>query len=76
MKSSTKNDLKAAGQLTFILAVIVIPLLGVCMLSSQIACKETAKLMAVQHKHTFMTGCLIEFKPGHWVPLRQYRIAE
>lgn len=39
----------------------------------QRACEQTAAKMGMKHDWIWGQGCMIEPKPGQWVPLKNYR---
>ena len=42
--------------------------------TSGYGCESQAKKMGVNHDWGFFQGCMIEPKPGQWVPLKNYRV--
>jgi len=38
------------------------------------ACEKTGAIMKMPARFEFGPGCMIEHKPGQWVPLKNYRV--
>jgi hypothetical protein len=59
-------------------ALVVLFLISFCawvlFLQPQWACQSQAKLMKMPSSWGFVQGCMIEVKPGQWVPLKNYRV--
>lgn len=43
---------------------------------NRIGCRDTANGMGINHKYLWTTGCLVEPKPGQWIPLDSYKFIE
>lgn len=39
-----------------------------------LSCASQAKAMGMKHDWGLFQGCMIEHKPGQWVPLKNYRV--
>lgn len=63
-----------ADLLGFILVGIVLfGLFGGCAVGADsLQCSSTANAMRVNHTWGLFSGCIIEAKPGRWIPLDQY----
>lgn len=62
---------------TLIEACIVAAIIGIIaaiFVGPPYACKTQANLMGMRHNWSFFQGCMIEPKPGQWVPLNNYRV--
>ena len=66
MKTSTRL-LDAAIVLT------VIAIVASIFIVPPFRCGQTAKLMGMPGNFVWGVGCMIEVKPGQWVPLSAYR---
>lgn len=63
--------------------IIVSLFLAIFMLLIQIAlviadakCEARAIRMKMNHVFSFTEGCMIEHKPGKWIPIANYRVEE
>ena len=54
------------------IGLIVIALFAVSM-GLKYTCYEQTKRMGYNHDWGFFSGCMIEKKPGQWIPLDVYR---
>lgn len=64
-------------RLTEAVAVISVFIFGVVTVSfikSSDTCERQAKRMNMRYYWNHMEGCMIEVKPGQWVPLKNYRV--
>lgn len=62
---------------TLIEVLIVIAIIGIlaaALIGSSYTCERQAKLMNMRHDWSIFQGCMIEPKPGQWVPLKNYRV--
>jgi hypothetical protein len=37
-------------------------------------CSNKAGIMEMKHSYGMLQGCMIEHRPGKWVPLKNYRV--
>jgi len=58
----------------YALIVVIIFVSTTIAITPRYACERQAKLMNMRHDWTFLYGCMIEPKPGQWVPLKYYRV--
>lgn len=56
------------------LVVAIIVLLIAALAAPAFTCEKQAKLMNMRHDWSLFQGCMIEPKPGQWVPLKNYRV--
>lgn len=40
----------------------------------ELSCHEKAKMMGFNSDWTFMTRCMVEYQPGKFIPLSNYRV--
>ena len=40
------------------------------------ACEERSKVIGMNHSWSFSTKCMVEYKPGKWILLRNLRAEE
>lgn len=59
-------------ELVTVLAIICILALVLYMPSQ--SCAKQAQKMGMNHDWGFVQGCMVEAKPGQWVPLKNYRV--
>ena len=52
----------------------IIGLLIAALAGSAYTCESQAKLMNMRHDWSVFQGCMVEPKPGQWVPLSNYRV--
>jgi prepilin-type N-terminal cleavage/methylation domain-containing protein len=57
-----------------LIVIAIIGILAVAPIGSAYTCERQAKLMGMRHDWGFFQGCMIEPKPGQWVPLKNYRV--
>lgn len=38
------------------------------------SCANQANMMGMRHDFGLFQGCMIEHKPGKWIPLKNYRV--
>lgn len=66
------------GKELAIMAAIAVALFAIIFGSSfylaSASCASQAKKMGLRHDWGAMQGCMIEPKPGYWVPLANYRV--
>lgn len=63
----------------FIEAVIVVAIiatLAFVVIAKSHTCENQAMVMGMRHTWGIMQGCMIEYKQGKWVPLKNYRANE
>lgn len=41
-----------------------------------ITCSNKGDLMLKKTSYGLSTGCMIEYRPGEWVPINQYRVVD
>lgn len=61
------------------LTVTIIAFIGfvaLLLIGASYSCEKQSKQMGMQYKWGFFHGCMIEYKPGKWVPLNNYRVGE
>jgi len=49
-------------------------LLALALLSN--TCHTQARIMGMRSDWGFMQGCMIEYKPGKWIPIGNFRVEE
>ena len=57
-------------------ALVFIALIGAGFLGALLdraSCNATARAMHVPARWSLLTSCMIEYEPGKWVPLENYR---
>ena len=62
---------------TLIELMIVVAIIGIlifAIVGPAYTCERQAKAMGMRHDWGFFQGCMIEPKPGQWVPLKNYRV--
>ncbi len=62
---------------TLIEAAIVVAIIGIliaALVGQAYTCERQAKLMNMRHDWSIFQGCMIEPRPGQWVPLKNYRV--
>lgn len=58
-------------------AAIVVAIIGILIaasVGSAYTCERQAKMMNMRHDWGLFQGCMIEPKPGQWVPMKNYRV--
>lgn len=66
-----------SGFLTLLEAIIVVVIVGLlvtALCGPWYTCKQQSSLMGVRYDWGILQGCMIEPKPGQWVPLKNYRV--
>lgn len=61
-----------AGMLALSL-VLIVPTVGFAMWADSASCQSKANAMHVRHTWGWLQGCVIETRPGHWIPLENFR---
>lgn len=59
-------------ELAIVAAIICILALTLYMPAQ--SCAKQAKKMGMNHDWELVQGCMVEVKPGQWVPLHNYRV--
>ena len=57
----------AAGVLSVVAAAFVAP---------PYTCAAKAEAMGLKHRYSLTTGCMVEYKPGKWIAIAQYRVID
>jgi hypothetical protein len=71
-----KQESICSTPLEVIIAVVLIGILVVPLYAPWYACKQRSSLMGVRYDWGVLQGCMIELKPGQWVPLKNYRVMQ
>lgn len=58
---------------TLVAAVLAV-IFGAAYYLASSSCESQAEKMGFRHDWGAMQGCMIELKPGQWVPLGNYRV--
>lgn len=58
----------------FAIVVAIIGILIASLIGPAYTCEKQAKMMNMRHDWSLFQGCMIEPKPGQWVPLKNYRV--
>jgi hypothetical protein len=61
------------GAILFVVGFVALLMVGANVIDRN-ACYAKAEHMKVQATHSFLTNCVIEYQPGKWVPLHNYRV--
>jgi prepilin-type N-terminal cleavage/methylation domain-containing protein len=74
--AGAEKSMKQHG-FTLIEAATVVAIIGILIASlvwQAYTCERQAKLMNMRHDWGVVQGCMIEPKPGQWVPMKNYRV--
>ena len=63
------------GLVIFTIILIAVIIIGMP-LSAYMSCDAKAKAMGMRSDWGLVKGCIIEHKPGQWIPLENYRALE
>lgn len=55
----------------FVLCLVVVAV-GADYITNRISCETKTAQIGFDHRYTFWGGCLIEVRPGQWIPLESY----
>ena len=66
------DELKMFGTITLVVVGVVAGIVFLAATIAEKSCQESAGAMAVNHRFSIWTDCMIEVK-GRWVPLKAYR---
>ena len=47
-----------------------------CVAYSSCSCHEQGAMMKKRANFSLVSGCMVEHKPGEWIPVQQYRVIE
>ena len=54
--------------------VVCLSAIGWAIIAPSYTCRAKAEVMGMKSSWGFVQGCMIEVKPGQWVPLSNYRV--
>lgn len=57
---------------TIVIGIFLLLVGGCAVGADSLQCSSTANAMHVNHTWGVFSGCVIEAKPGRWIPLDQY----
>lgn len=60
-----------------IISALVVGLISwLCLKSNAYECRRKAAIMEMNQTFSFWEGCMIEYKPGKWIPYDKYRVVD
>jgi hypothetical protein len=69
----TKNQ-SGSVLIDALLIIAILAVLAIAFFGPSYTCERQAKIMGMRHNWNFFHGCMIEPKPGQWVPIGNYRV--
>jgi len=71
-----KEDVLAYATVGLIVVICLACIVGIGYAAGRITCDAQTKDIGFNHYYNWIGGCMIEPKPGQWVPLNNYRLIE
>ena len=68
-----KEDAIFAGVFFSLVLVFISGIVALIMIGSSLSCASQAKAMSFEHRWGPFMGCVVEYQPGKWIPLDNYR---
>jgi hypothetical protein len=69
----TKNQ-TGSTLIDTLLFIAILTVLALVVFAHSYACERQATFMGMRHNWNFFHGCMIEPKPGQWIPIGNYRV--